>query len=120
MEHFRYSREYKEAMCVIGPVLEMEEWSELKEKMKTLQDASQFLLTLDAYVHACSELIRADKAFALVAEKFSEDGNWNDTDTILPKDYWSEFRRLEMEYDITREHERDVYNELLDWIRNVD
>lgn len=117
MEHFRYSREYNEAMHVIGPVLEMEEWSELKEKMKTLQDASQFLLTLDAYVHACSEFIHADNAFALVAEKFSEDGNWNDTDTILPKDYWSEFRRLEMEYDITREHERDVYNELMDWIR---
>lgn len=98
---------YNNAMGVIGILFESGEWPELKEKM----DDQQVVLVLNAFVTACLELEKADKAFADHSRDFF-DCKW---DEITPE-YWIEFDRLKEELEKATKIQEDAYDELVDLI----
>jgi len=98
---------YNNAMGVIGILFESGEWPELKEKMN-----DEVVIVLNAFVAACLELEKADKAFADHSRDFF-DGKWDET--ITPE-YWIEFRRLKTEMEKATKIQGDAYDELMDLI----
>jgi hypothetical protein len=99
---------YQNAMGVIGILFESGEWPELKEKMHD----EQVVLVLNAFVTACLELEKADKAFADHSRDFF-DGKW---DEMITPEYWIEFRRLKTDLEKATKVQEGAYDELMDLI----